>query len=60
MVGAIRPAAKDPVQPEVPLYPPPVIVAPQIGGAGMPPDSAPKPGSATLTSTPRNHVHRRE
>jgi hypothetical protein len=27
-----------PVQPEVPFYPPPVIVAPQNGGAGMPQD----------------------
>src|SRR5471030_2995804 len=27
-----------PVQPEVPFYPPPVIVAPQNGNAGMPQD----------------------
>src|SRR6266481_1280147 len=26
-----------PAQPEVPLYPPPVIVAPRSGGGGMPP-----------------------
>jgi hypothetical protein len=27
-----------PVQPEVPLYPPPIIIAPQGGDAGMPED----------------------
>src|SRR5882757_4724509 len=27
-----------PVQPEIPFYPPPVIVAPQNGDAGLPPD----------------------
>jgi hypothetical protein len=31
-----------PVQPEVPLYPPPVILAPQGGGAGMPQDFTPR------------------
>jgi hypothetical protein len=32
-----------PVQPEVPLYPPPIITAPQKGGAGMPPNFEPQP-----------------
>jgi len=36
-------SAPQPVQPEVPFYPPPVIVAPPDGGAGMPPDFAPPP-----------------
>jgi hypothetical protein len=31
-----------PAQPDVPFNPPPVIVAPQIGGAGMPPDPDPR------------------
>jgi hypothetical protein len=31
-----------PAQPEVPLYPPPVIMAPQNGGAGMPPNFEPQ------------------
>ncbi|MDB5608006.1 MAG: hypothetical protein JWP25_4906 [Bradyrhizobium sp.] len=30
-------------QPEVPLYPPPVIVAPQIGGEGIPQDFSNQP-----------------
>jgi hypothetical protein len=31
-------------KPEIPMYPPPVIVAPQSGGSGMPPEfSAPSP-----------------
>lgn len=29
-----------PAQPEVPLYPPPVVVAPQVGGFAMPQDPA--------------------
>jgi hypothetical protein len=32
-----------PVQPEVPFYPPPIIVAPQGGDAGMPQDSSSPP-----------------
>ena len=32
-----------PAQPEVPLYPPPVISAPQNGGTGMPPNFEPQP-----------------
>jgi hypothetical protein len=36
-------SAPQPVQPEVPLYPPPVIVAPPDGGAGMPQDFATPP-----------------
>ena len=31
-------SAPQPVQPEVPLYPPPIIVAPQNGGLDMPQD----------------------
>ncbi len=31
------PQPAQPAQPEVPLYPPPVIVAPRSGGGGMPP-----------------------
>jgi hypothetical protein len=56
------PPAQSPpqAQPEVPLYPPPVIVAPQIGGpaapkafSGQPPGSQPRPsGSFQTKPTP--------
>ena len=39
-----------PVQPEVPFYPPPIIVAPQNGDAGMPQD---------LANPPRDFQHRK-
>ena len=32
-----------PAPPEVPLYPPPIITAPQNGGAGVPPNFEPQP-----------------
>jgi hypothetical protein len=39
-----------PVQPEVPFYPPPIIVAPQNGDAGMPQD---------LANPPQDFQHRK-
>ena len=39
-----------PVQPEVPFYPPPIIVAPQGGDAGMPKD---------LANPPQDFQHRK-
>ena len=49
MVRAIR--LRQPAQPEVPLYPPPVIVAPQNGDMGMPPSTC---------NQPQNPGHRQE
>src|SRR6202166_3657001 len=42
-------SAPQPVQPEVPFYPPPVIIAPQGGDAGMPQD---------IESPPQGFQHR--
>jgi len=43
-------SAPQPVQPEIPFYPPPIIVAPQGGDAGMPQD---------LANPPRDFRHRK-
>jgi hypothetical protein len=40
-------------QPEVPFYPPPVIVAPQNGGMGMPPDLPIRPHPPWRRKPPR-------
>jgi hypothetical protein len=43
-------SSPQPVQPEVPLYPPPIIIAPQGGDAGMPQD---------FSRPPREPAHRK-
>jgi hypothetical protein len=45
-----------PVQPAVPFYPPPIIVAPQNNNAGMPQDPA-NPGQDFQHGKPRNLPH---
>jgi hypothetical protein len=45
-----------PQQPQVPLYPPPVITAPQYGGAGMSQDGAAPPADFRAR-TPRKLPH---
>jgi hypothetical protein len=46
--AASTPPRAQPAQPEVPFYPPPVIVAPPNGGAGMPYDPAVRPQDPRL------------
>ena len=46
--AASTPPKAQPAQPEVPFYPPPVIVAPPNGGAGMPYDPAVRPQDPRL------------
>ena len=62
-------AAESPAPPEVPFYPPPVIIAPQNGGSGMPQNFVPrhpKPQHASAVDDPnktnanKKQIHRRE
>jgi hypothetical protein len=46
--AASTPPRAQPAQPEVPFYPPPVIVAPLNGGGGMPYDPAVRPQDPRL------------
>ena len=55
MVGAIAPP--QPVQPEVPFYPPPMIVAPQNGDAGMPQDLQPAARFSASKTGPKKFPH---